>query len=385
MIQRPEKKPDRPFFSSGPCVKRPGWSINNLPTFTLGRSHRSKVAKDKLKEVITLSKKILRLPNDYKLGIVAGSDTGSIEMAMWSMLGERGVEILGWENFGNDWIKDVSSQLKIKNLKIYQSEYGKLPDFSKINFSNDIIFTWNGTTSGVCVPNADWIKNDREGLVMCDATSAVFAMHMDYSKLDVITWSWQKVLGGEAAHGMIALSPKAIERLKTYQPKWPIPKIYRLAEDKKVLEGIFEGETINTPSMLCVEDCLDGLLWLESIGGLEGAIKRSKKNLEEIKFWIKENKDWINFLAENEETISSTSICLKIVDPIFKKLKKEDQAIKLKIINSILEKENVAYDINSYRTAPAGFRIWGGATVEKVDIELLLPWIKWAYQTNIDV
>jgi phosphoserine aminotransferase len=385
MIQRPEKKPDRPFFSSGPCVKRPGWSINNLPTFTLGRSHRSKVAKDKLKEVITLSKKILRLPNDYKLGIVAGSDTGSIEMAMWSMLGERGVEILGWENFGNDWIKDVSSQLKIKNLKIYQSEYGKLPDFSKINFSNDIIFTWNGTTSGVCVPNADWIKNDREGLVMCDATSAVFAMHMDYSKLDVITWSWQKVLGGEAAHGMIALSPKAIERLKTYQPTWPIPKIYRLAEDKKVLEGIFEGETINTPSMLCVEDCLDGLLWLESIGGLEGAIKRSKKNLEEIKFWIKENKDWINFLAENEETISSTSICLKIVDPIFKKLKKEDQAIKLKIINSILEKENVAYDINSYRTAPAGFRIWGGATVEKVDIELLLPWIKWAYQTNIDV
>jgi len=385
MIQRPEKKPDRPFFSSGPCVKRPGWSINNLPTFTLGRSHRSKVAKDKLKEVITLSKKILRLPNDYKLGIVAGSDTGSIEMAMWSMLGERGVEILGWENFGNDWIKDVSSQLKIKNLKIYQSEYGKLPDFSKINFSNDIIFTWNGTTSGVCVPNADWIKKDREGLVMCDATSAVFAMQMDYSKLDVITWSWQKVLGGEAAHGMIALSPKAIERLKTYQPKWPIPKIYRLAEDKKVLEGIFEGETINTPSMLCVEDCLDGLLWLESIGGLEGAIKRSKKNLEEIKFWIKENKDWINFLAENEETISSTSICLKIVDPIFKKLKKEDQAIKLKIINSILEKENVAYDINSYRTAPAGFRIWGGATVEKVDIELLLPWIKWAYQTNIDV
>ncbi len=385
MIQRPEKKPDRPFFSSGPCVKRPGWSINNLPTFTLGRSHRSKVAKDKLKEVITLSKKILRLPNDYKLGIVAGSDTGSIEMAMWSMLGERGVEILGWENFGNDWIKDVSSQLKIKNLKIYQSEYGKLPDFSKINFSNDIIFTWNGTTSGVCVPNADWIKNDREGLVMCDATSAVFAMHMDYSKLDVITWSWQKVLGGEAAHGMIALSPKAIERLKTYQPTWPIPKIYRLAEDKKVLEGIFEGETINTPSMLCVEDCLDGLLWLESIGGLEGAIKRSKKNLEEIKFWIKENKDWINFLAENEETISSTSICLKIVDPIFKKLKKEDQAIKLKIINSILEKENVAYDINSYRTAPAGFRIWGGATVEKVDIELLLPWIKWAYQINIDV
>ena len=384
-IERPSAKPERAFFSSGPCAKRPGWSIANLPTFTLGRSHRSKIAKDKLKELITLSKSLLKLPNDYKVGIVAGSDTGAIEMAMWSLLGVTGVDILGWENFGNAWVKDAVSQLKIKNLNIHKADYGKLPDLTKVDFNNDVVFTWNGTSSGVCLPDANWIKDDRKGLTICDATSSVFAMPMDWKKLDVITWSWQKVLGGEAAHGMIALSPKALERLKTYQPSWPIPKIFRLAEDKKVLEGVFEGETINTPSMLCVEDCVDALLWIESIGGLEGAIKRSKKNLEEVKFFVKENKEWIDFLAEKENTISSTSICLKITDPKFKKLSKEDQAAKLKIINQILEKENIAYDVNSYRTAPAGFRIWGGATIESTDVEKLLPWIKWAYLTNLNV
>jgi len=304
---------------------------------------------------------------------------------MWSLLGHLDVEILSWENFGNDWVKDCVNELKLKDLKIHQADYGKIPDLTKVNFNNDVVFNWNGTTSGVCVPNSDWIKNDRKGLVLCDATSSVFAMPMDCSKLDVITWSWQKVLGGEAAHGMIVLSPKAIDRLKNYKPSWPIPKIYRLAENKKIIEGIFEGETINTPSLLCVEDCIDALIWIESIGGLDGAIKRSQKNLQEVKFWVKENKNWIDFLSEREDTISSTSICLKIVDPDFKKLSKENQTNLTKAVNQTLEKENVAYDINSYRTAPLGFRIWGGATVDSLDIEKLLPWIKWAYLNNINV
>jgi len=385
MVERPKLKPRNPYFSSGPCSKRPGWSVSNLQTFSLGRSHRSKIGKEKIKEVITLSKSILKLPKDYQVGIVAGSDTGAIEMAMWSLLGHLDVEILSWENFGNDWVKDCVNELKLENLKIHQADYGKIPDLTKVNFNNDVVFNWNGTTSGVCVPNSDWIKNDRKGLVLCDATSSVFAMPMDYSKLDVITWSWQKVLGGEAAHGMIVLSPKAIDRLKNYKPSWPIPKIYRLAENKKVIEGIFEGETINTPSLLCVEDCIDALVWIESIGGLDGAIKRSQKNLQEVKFWVKENKNWIDFLSEREDTISSTSICLKIVDPNFKKLSKENQTNVIKAANQTLEKENVAYDINSYRTAPLGFRIWGGATVDSLDIEKLLPWIKWAYLSNINV
>lgn len=385
MVERPKLKPNNPYFSSGPCSKRPGWSVSSLQTFLLGRSHRSKIGKEKIKEVITLSKSILKLPKDYRVGIVAGSDTGAIEMAMWSLLGHLDVEILGWENFGNDWVKDCVNELKLKNLKVHQADYGKIPDLTKVNFNNDVVFTWNGTTSGVCVPNSDWIKNDRKGLVLCDATSSIFAMPMDCSKLDVITWSWQKVLGGEAAHGMIVLSPKAIDRLKNYKPSWPIPKIYRLAENKKVIEGIFEGETINTPSLLCVEDCIDALVWIESIGGLDGAIKRSQKNLQEVKFWVKENKNWIDFLSEREDTISSTSICLKIVDPNFKKLSKENQTNVIKAANQTLEKENVAYDINSYRTAPLGFRIWGGATVDSLDIEKLLPWIKWAYLSNINV
>ena len=377
-MSQPQQKPVNPFFSSGPCKKRPGWNISNLSTEALGRSHRAKNAKSKLNLIIEKSKIILNLPKDYKVGIVAGSDTGAIEAAMWGMLGKRKVEILGWENFGYDWIIDVKEQLKLENLIIHKTDYGILPDLKKINFENDVIFNWNGTSSGVCVPDGEWIPKDRKGLTFCDATSAVFAMKMDFEKLDVITWSWQKVLGGEAAHGMIALSPRALDRLTSYEPPWPIPKIFRLANKKKISEGVFKGETINTPSMLCVEDVLDSLNWIESIGGEKESIKRSQKNLQVVKDWLK-NKNWIEFLAQDLNTISSTSICLKIVDPTFIKLSGEDQKTKLKKMNELLENENVAYDINSYRTAPPGFRIWGGATVESDDIANLLPWIEWAY------
>ena len=377
-MSQPQQKPVNPFFSSGPCKKRPGWNISNLSTEALGRSHRAKNAKSKLNLIIEKSKIILNLPKDYKVGIVAGSDTGAIEAAMWGMLGKRKVEILGWENFGYDWIIDVKEQLKLENLIIHKTDYGILPDLKKINFENDVIFNWNGTSSGVCVPDGEWIPKDRKGLTFCDATSAVFAMKMDFEKLDVITWSWQKVLGGEAAHGMIALSPRALDRLTSYEPPWPIPKIFRLANKKKISEGVFKGETINTPSMLCAEDVLDSLNWIESIGGEKESIKRSQKNLQVVKDWLK-NKNWIEFLAQDLNTISSTSICLKIVDPTFIKLSGEDQKTKLKKMNELLENENVAYDINSYRTAPPGFRIWGGATVESDDIANLLPWIEWAY------
>ena len=380
MIKKPTTKPKNPNFSSGPCAKRPGWDIKNLKTDSLGRSHRAKLPKQRLAEVINLSKELLKIPNDYKVGIIAGSDTGAIEAAMWSLLGKTGVEVLAWESFGSDWVKDIKEQLKIKNLTIHQSDYGDLPDFQKINFDNDIVFNWNGTTSGVCLPNADWITDNRKGLTICDATSAVFAMEMDWHKLDVITWSWQKVLGGEAAHGMIALSPKSLERLSEYQPTWPIPKIFRLANNKKVIEGIFKGETINTPSMLCVEDAIDALNWIQSIGGSKGSIDKSQSNLQVVKTWI-ESKDWIDFLAKDSSTLSSTSICLKITDPWFLGLSVDQQQLKIKEINSLLDKEQVAFDINAYRTAPPGFRIWGGATVESSDIETLLPWIEWGYQS----
>ena len=379
-MNKPISKPKNPNFSSGPCAKRPGWSIDNLRTDTLGRSHRAKLPKQRLLDVINLTKEILQLPEGYRVGILAASDTGAIEAAMWSLLGARGVEVLAWENFGNDWVKDIKDQLKPENLTIHKVDYGKLPDLKKLNFDNDIVFNWNGTTSGVCVPNADWISKDRKGLTICDATSAVFAMDMDWSKLDVVTWSWQKVLGGEAAHGMIAMSPNAIQRLSEYQPNWPIPKIFRLANNKKVIEGIFKGETINTPSMLCVEDAIDALNWIKSIGGFSGSIQKSQKNLEVVKQWV-QSKDWIDFLAEDPQTISSTSICLKITADWFLKLSEDDQQAKIKEINSMLDKEGVAYDINAYRTAPAGFRIWGGATVEASDIETLLPWIEWGYQS----
>jgi len=380
MIKKPTTKPKNPNFSSGPCAKRPGWNIQNLKTDSLGRSHRAKLPKQRLVEVINLSKGLLKIPADYKVGIIAGSDTGAIEAAMWSLLGKTGVEVLAWESFGSDWVKDIKEQLKIKNLTIHQSDYGDLPDFQKINFDNDIVFNWNGTTSGVCLPNADWITDNRKGLTICDATSAVFAMEMDWHKLDVITWSWQKVLGGEAAHGMIALSPKSLERLSEYQPTWPIPKIFRLANNKKVIEGIFKGETINTPSMLCVEDAIDALNWIQSIGGSKGSIDKSQSNLQVVKTWV-ETKDWIDFLAKDSSTLSSTSICLKITDPWFLGLSVDQQQLKIKEINSLLDKEQVAFDINAYRTAPPGFRIWGGATVESSDIETLLPWIEWGYQS----
>ena len=380
MIDKPTIKPNNPNFSSGPCAKRPGWNIQNLKTDSLGRSHRAKLPKQRLLEVITLTKEILQLPKDYRVGILPASDTGAIEAAMWSLLGKTGVEVLAWENFGNDWVKDIKDQLKPENLTIHKADYGNITDFNNLNFDNDIVFNWNGTTSGVCVPNADWIPQDRKGLTICDATSAVFAMDMDWSKLDVVTWSWQKVLGGEAAHGMIAMSPKAIERLSEYQPSWPIPKIFRLANNKKVIEGIFKGETINTPSMLCVEDAIDALQWIQSIGGYAGSIKKSKSNLEVIKKWVASH-DWIDFLANDPNTLSSTSICLKITEDWFVQLSEEEQQTKVKEINSLLEKEGVAYDINAYRTAPAGFRIWGGATVEASDIETLLPWIEWGYRS----
>jgi len=380
MIDKPVTKPNNPNFSSGPCAKRPGWNIQNLKTDSLGRSHRAKLPKQRLAEVINLSKETLNLPSDYKVGIIAGSDTGAIESAMWSLLGKTGVETLVWESFGNDWAKDIKEQLKIKNLNIHKADYGELPDLQKINFDNDIVFNWNGTTSGVCLPNANWITDNRKGLTICDATSAVFAMDMDWYKLDVITWSWQKVLGGEAAHGMIALSPKALERLSEYQPAWPIPKIFRLANNKKIIEGIFKGETINTPSMLCVEDAIDALNWIKSIGGSKGSIDKSQSNLQVVKTWVESNK-WIDFLAKDPSTLSSTSICLKIIDPWFLELSEDQQQLKIKEINSLLDKEQVAFDINAYRTAPPGFRIWGGATVESSDIETLLPWIEWGYQS----
>jgi phosphoserine aminotransferase len=377
-MSKPTVKPKSPYFSSGPCKKRPGWNVTKFDTDTLGRSHRAKPAKEKLLQVIEHSKKILNLPDNYHVGILAGSDTGAVEAAMWNLLGENGVEVLAWESFGLDWAKTITDQLKIKDANVHKADYGLLPDLSKIDFNKDVLFNWNGTTSGVRVPDANWIPDDRKGLVICDATSAVFAMDMDFAKLDVITWSWQKVLGGEGAHGMIALSPKAVERLESYQPTWPLPKIYRLTSKAKLAADIFKGATINTPSMFCVEDALDALSWVESVGGLQGAIERSSKNLDVVKSWV-EQSDWVDFLCKDHANLSSTSICLKVKDPNFLKLSVEDQQGKIKEINKMLENEQVAYDINSYRTAPPGFRIWGGSTVESSDIENLLPWLDWAY------
>ena len=377
-MSKPTVKPKSAYFSSGPCKKRPGWNVTKFDTDTLGRSHRAKPAKEKLLQVIEHSKKILNLPKNYHVGILAGSDTGAVEAAMWNLLGENGVEVLAWESFGLDWAKTITEQLKIKDANVHKADYGLLPDLSKIDFNKDVLFNWNGTTSGVRVPDANWIPEDRKGLVICDATSAVFAMDMDFAKLDVITWSWQKVLGGEGAHGMIALSPKAVERLESYQPTWPLPKIYRLTSKGKLAADIFKGATINTPSMFCVEDALDALSWVESIGGLQGAIDRSSRNLDAVKSWV-EQSDWVDFLCQDHANLSSTSICLKVKDPNFLKLSVEDQQGKIKEINKMLENEQVAYDINSYRTAPPGFRIWGGSTVESSDIENLLPWLDWAY------
>jgi phosphoserine aminotransferase len=375
---KPTSKPKNPCFSSGPCAKRPGWTLDALKDAAVGRSHRSKIGKAKLAEVITRSKKMLGIPDNYVLGIVPASDTGAIEMAMWSMLGERGVDVFCWESFGSGWSGDAKNQLKLKDLRVFKADYGRIPDLSQADWSHDVVFTWNGTTSGVKVPNGDWISADREGLSLCDATSAVFAMDIPWDKLDVVTWSWQKVLGGEAAHGMLALSPRAVKRLEGFSPDRPLPKIFQMTKAGKLIGGIFEGETINTPSMLCVEDALDGLRWAESVGGLSGLIGRSEANLKAIEAWVAKS-DWAAFLAEDQCIRSSTSICLKITDPAYLALPAEAQAKHAKTVVSMLDKEGAAFDIGSYRDAPAGIRIWGGATVETSDIEALLPWLDWAY------
>ncbi|WP_414586496.1 phosphoserine transaminase [Scytonema sp. PCC 10023] len=376
----PTTKPRIPHFSSGPCAKRPGWSVSKLENACVGRSHRSAAGKARIEEVIERSKAILGVPADYRLGIVPASDTGAVEMALWSLLGKLPLDILAWESFGLEWVKDVVDELKLPDLNVIKATYGSLPDLNQVDLSHDVVFLWNGTTSGVRVPNGDWIKGDRQGLTICDATSAVFAMEIPWEKLDVVTYSWQKVLGGEAQHGVIVLSPRAVERLESYQPAWPIPKLFRLTQKGKLIEGIFKGDTINTPSMLCVEDALDGLLWAESIGGLPGLIRRSEANLATIARWV-EQSSWAAFLAEKPETRSCTSICLKIVDDWFTALSPEKQAESAKKLAKLLEKQEVAFDIASYRAAPPGIRIWGGATVETADIEALLPWLDWAYAT----
>jgi phosphoserine aminotransferase len=375
---KPALRPQSANFSSGPCAKRPGWSLDQLKDAALGRSHRSKIGKAKLGEVLDRSRKLLGLPADYRIGIVPASDTGAVEMALWSLLGSRPVEMLAWESFGSDWVTDVVKQLKLPEVKTTIADYGKLPDLAKVDFSRDVVFTWNGTTSGVRVPNGDWIPADRQGLTICDATSAVFAMALPWDKLDVVTWSWQKVLGGEGAHGMLVLSPRAVARLESTTPAWPMPKIFRMAKGGKIDEAIFKGDTINTPSMLAVEDAIDGLRWAESVGGVEGLIKRSEANLSAIARWVKQT-EWVDFLAETPEIRSCTSICLKIVDPWFTAQDAEAQAEIAKKVASALESEKVALDIAGYRAAPPGLRIWGGATVENTDIAALLPWLDWAY------
>ena len=378
MINKPDKKPSNPNFSSGPTAKRPGWSILNLQSSLVSRSHRSIECKKKLKEVIDRSKDLLELPEDYLLCIMPGSNTGALESSLWSMLGARGVDVLAWENFGKDWVIDVVDQLKIKDLNIHDVDYGLLPDLTKVNFDNDVIFTWNGTTSGVKVPNGNWIPSNRKGLTICDATSAIFAMPIDYEKCDVLTWSWQKVLGGEAAHGMLALSPRAVERLESHQPSWPVPKAFRIANNKKLIAGISEGNTINTPSMICVEDCIDSLNWVEKIGGLSTLINRSNKSLKFLSEWISKTS-WIEFLCSDPSLRSNTGITFQISEEWFVKMKDfTKKEVMKKIITKLIE-ENVANDINGYPKAPPSFRVWGGGTVEPEDIDTLLPWIEWAY------
>jgi phosphoserine aminotransferase len=378
-MDKPNIKPKNPNFSSGPCSKRPGWDISVLKNSQTGRSHRSKECKKKLKEVIVKSKQVLKLPDSYKLAIMPGSNTGALEAAMWSLLGYKGVDVLSWESFGNDWAIDVLEQLKVKNINTHKADYGKLPDLNKVNFNNDVIFVWNGTTSGVCVPDAKWIPDNREGLTICDATSAIFATDIDFNKLDVITWSWQKVLGGEAAHGMLALSPRAIKRLETYIPQWPIPKLFRIADNKKLIKGIFEGSTINTPSMICVEDVLDSLNWVESIGGTDELMKISNKNLQIVTDWVN-SSDWIKFMCNEPKARSSTSIALQIKDEWFNKFSEDEQKDLIKKIVSQLCDEDIVHDINGYPKAPPSLRLWGGPTVKNSDMKILLPWIDWAYK-----
>ncbi len=365
---QPSVKPANPNFSSGPCSKRPGYDVSKLDLETLGRSHRSALGKQVLEKACTDTAELLELPPGYRVGIVAGSDTGAMEMAMWSLLGSRGVDILAWESFGSGWVTDVTKQLKLQNTRVFEADYGLLPDLAKANFDNDVIFTWNGTTSGVKVPDGNWIPDDRAGLTICDATSAVFAMPLPWSKLDVVTYSWQKVLGGEGAHGMLILSPRAVERLESWVPAWPMPKLFRMTKGGKLVEGIFKGETINTPSMLCVADYLDALQWVRDLGGVEGTISRSEANLKVVEDFVA-SKDWIEFLAADAQIRSNTSVCLTL----------KATADQVKAIAKRLEKEGVAYDIGAYRDAPPGLRLWCGATVEAADLQALMPWLEWVY------
>jgi phosphoserine aminotransferase len=374
----PDMRPANPNFSSGPCAKRPGFTLSALSGALLGRSHRARRPKARLAEVIDRSRKILRMPADWKLGIVPASDTGAVEMALWSLLGARGVDILSFESFSAGWANDVVKQLRLADARVLEAPYGRLPDLASVDFSRDVVFTWNGTTSGVRVPDGDWIPADRQGLTICDATSAAFAMALPWDKLDVVTWSWQKVLGGEGGHGMLALSPRAVERLLTHKPAWPLPKIFRLTSGGKLIDGVFKGETINTPSMLCVEDALDGLRWAESVGGQDGLMARSEANLAVVADWVARTP-WVDFLAEDAATRSSTSICLVITAPWFTALPSDAQSETAKRMAALLEKADVAYDIAHYRDAPAGLRIWGGATIETDDIAALLPWLDWAF------
>jgi phosphoserine aminotransferase len=374
---KPTRRPRNPCFSSGPCAKRPGWSPAALEAALVGRSHRSGVGKTRIVEVVDRSRAILDIPADWEVGIVAGSDTGAIEIAMWSLLGARGVDMLAWENFGEGWVEDVK-QLKLSDVRVLHAPYGRLPNLREVDPARDIVFPWNGTTAGVRIPNGDWIAADRKGLAICDATSAVFAMRLPWDKLDVVTWSWQKALGGEAAHGMLALSPRAVERLESHTPPWPLPKLFRLTSKGKLIQGVFQGETINTPSMLCVEDALDSLLWAESVGGLDGLIARSEKNLAILAEWAKRTL-WIEFLAEDPATISCTSPQLKIIEPWFTALSPDERFQTVRTMTARLEKEGAAYDIASHRASPPGIRIWTGATVEASDVEALMPWLDWSW------
>lgn len=379
-MNKPELKPNCPNFSSGPCAKRPGWSAQALETQSLGRSHRSVLGHERLKLAIDMMKNVLGVPDSYRVGILPGSDTGAVEAALWSMLGARGVDMFSWETFGKGWVVDVQKQLKLTDVRVFDAPYGKLPDLTQADFSRDVVFAWNGTTSGVCVPDAGWIASDREGLTICDATSAVFAMDLDWTKLDVTTFSWQKVLGGEAAHGVMILSPRAVERLETFVPDRPMPKLFRLTKDGKLNEGIFIGDTINTPSMLCVEDVIDALKWAEKIGGLKGLIARSRENFAVLSAWV-EKSDWADFLADDVQYRSNTSVCLSVKDPWFTAKAPEEQKAFIKKMTALLAEESAGFDLGAYKDAPAGLRVWCGATVEAEDVKRLCPWLDWAYKT----
>ena len=375
---RPTVRPENRCFSSGPCAKRPGWSPAVLGGALVGRSHRSKAGRARIQEVIDRSRELLGVPDGYHLGIVPASDTGAMEMAMWSLIGARGVDVLAWESFGQGWVTDITKQLKPADVRVLAADYGRIVDLSRVDWDRDVVFTWNGTTSGVRVPDAAWIADDRKGLAICDATSAVFAMDVPIAKLDVVTYSWQKVLGGEAQHGVLILSPRAVERLETYRPARPLPKIFRMTKGGRFMEAVFHADTINTPSMLVIEDALDGLKWAAGMGGLPELIRRSEANLAAVTAWV-ERTPWVDFLAEDPRTRSCTSICLKIVDPWFTGLEADERAQVAKKVASLLETEDAAYDIAPYREAPPGIRIWGGATVERSDLEALFPWLDWAY------